>query len=130
MSLAKKILQKSAWSLRARFIGAEGIEPISLEKLEELSQMAYINLPKDEAEKKDLQKDISNIMYFTKMVRNSADPLKAASIYSVDLANSHENSSIPLREDRVTEGGDAEAILKNATLTQSGYFVSEKTVET
>jgi aspartyl-tRNA(Asn)/glutamyl-tRNA(Gln) amidotransferase subunit C len=37
--------------------------------------------------------------------------------------------SLPLREDVVCEGGDAEAVLANAPEQASGYFVVPKVVE-
>jgi len=38
-------------------------------------------------------------------------------------------ATLPLREDVVTEGGDASLILANAPLSRDGYFVVPKVVE-
>jgi aspartyl-tRNA(Asn)/glutamyl-tRNA(Gln) amidotransferase subunit C len=38
-------------------------------------------------------------------------------------------ATLPLREDVVTEGGDASLILANAPQTRDGYFVVPKVVE-
>ena len=37
--------------------------------------------------------------------------------------------ALPMREDVVTEGGDADAILANAPKARNGFFVTPKVVE-
>ena len=42
---------------------------------------------------------------------------------------STEAVTLPLREDRVTEGGDAWRVLSNAPRSERGFFVVPKVVE-
>jgi len=106
---------------------------ISKKKLESLAKMAFLELPKDEEKLKELQGDISNIIHFTQMVKQTTTASQANSMYDQkceqDLEAKTKNSRLEpvlrLRKDVITEGGNPENILRNAKITQSGYFVSQ-----
>jgi aspartyl-tRNA(Asn)/glutamyl-tRNA(Gln) amidotransferase subunit C len=45
------------------------------------------------------------------------------------MASAVENARLPMREDKVTDGGAPERVLKNAPKSEDGFFVVPKVVE-
>jgi len=57
------------------------------------------------------------------------EQLNEVDIDGVEPMTSAVAATLPLREDVVTEGGDAASILKNAPKAEDGFFVVPKVVE-
>jgi aspartyl-tRNA(Asn)/glutamyl-tRNA(Gln) amidotransferase subunit C len=45
------------------------------------------------------------------------------------MTSAVEGAKLPMREDKVTDGGNAAAVLKNAPKSEDGFFVVPKVVE-
>lgn len=57
------------------------------------------------------------------------EQLKEVDTSGVEPMTSVVATKLPLREDRVTEGGDPELVLKNAPQATAGFFTVPKVVE-
>ncbi len=57
------------------------------------------------------------------------DQLNEVDVEGVEPMTSAVAATLPLREDVVTDGGDADAVLANAPAEANGFFVVPKVVE-
>ena len=57
------------------------------------------------------------------------EQLKEIDTRGIEPMTSVVATKLPLRQDRVTEGGDAERVLKNAPHATAGFFTVPKVVE-
>jgi aspartyl-tRNA(Asn)/glutamyl-tRNA(Gln) amidotransferase subunit C len=85
-----------------------------------IARLARIAVPEDELE--PLAGELSHILGWIEQL-NEVDTEGVAPMTSVVAMR------LAWREDRVTDGGQAEAILANAPARQDGYFVVPKVVE-
>jgi aspartyl-tRNA(Asn)/glutamyl-tRNA(Gln) amidotransferase subunit C len=85
-----------------------------------IARLARIAVPEDELE--PLAGELSHILEWIEQL-NEVDTEGVAPMTSVVAMR------LAWREDRVTDGGQAEAILANAPARQDGYFVVPKVVE-
>ena len=76
----------------------------------------------DEQEIPHLQGEINAILDFV-------DALSAVDVEGVEPMTSVVPMSLPMREDRVTDGEIATQVLANAPLTEDGYFLVPKVIE-
>jgi aspartyl-tRNA(Asn)/glutamyl-tRNA(Gln) amidotransferase subunit C len=85
-----------------------------------IARLARIAVPEDELE--PLAGELSHILEWIEQL-NEVDTEGVAPMTSVVAMR------LAWRADRVTDGGQAEAILANAPARQDGYFVVPKVVE-
>jgi len=94
--------------------------PIDVETVRKVARLAHIREPEDRLAA--LAGELSSILQWIEQLNevntDGVEPMTSA----VALA-------LPLREDVVTEGGDAAAVLANAPKTRDGFFVVPKVVE-
>lgn len=94
------------------------LDPQTVRKV---ARLARLRLP--EARIAPLAGELSGIMAWIEQLQevdtDGVEPLTAAV----------SGARLPLREDVVTDGGDAEAILANAPARRDGFFVVPKVVE-
>jgi aspartyl-tRNA(Asn)/glutamyl-tRNA(Gln) amidotransferase subunit C len=57
------------------------------------------------------------------------EQLKEVNVEGVEPMTSVTPMKLPLREDKVTDGGDAKKVLMNAPQTEEGFFLVPKVVE-
>ena len=57
------------------------------------------------------------------------EQLKEVDVEGVEPMTSVTPMKLPLREDKVTDGGDAKKVLMNAPQTEEGFFLVPKVVE-
>jgi aspartyl-tRNA(Asn)/glutamyl-tRNA(Gln) amidotransferase subunit C len=76
----------------------------------------------DEAKVETLAAELSGILTWIEQL-NEVDTEGVAPMASTEAV------ALPMREDVVTEGGDAAAILANAPKSDRGFFVAPKVVE-
>jgi aspartyl-tRNA(Asn)/glutamyl-tRNA(Gln) amidotransferase subunit C len=76
----------------------------------------------DDGEIEHLRSEINSILGFI-------EQLKEANVEGVEPMTSVTPMKLLLREDKVTEGGDAARVLANAPQTEDGFFVVPKVVE-
>ena len=79
-------------------------------------------LREDESRLEPLAREISSILGWI-------EQLNEVDVEGVEPMASAESAKLPLREDVVTEGGDASKVLANAPRTIDGFFVVPKVVE-
>jgi aspartyl-tRNA(Asn)/glutamyl-tRNA(Gln) amidotransferase subunit C len=93
---------------------------IDIETVRRVAELAQLHEP--EARLAALASELSGILQWIEQLNevdtNGVEPMTSA----VALA-------MPMREDLVTDGGDAGAILANAPATRDGFFVVPKVVE-
>jgi aspartyl-tRNA(Asn)/glutamyl-tRNA(Gln) amidotransferase subunit C len=85
-----------------------------------IAHLARIAVDDDEIE--HLQGEINSILGFI-------EQLKEANVEGVEPMTSVTPMKLALREDKVTDGGDAARVLANAPQTEEGFFVVPKVVE-
>jgi aspartyl-tRNA(Asn)/glutamyl-tRNA(Gln) amidotransferase subunit C len=85
-----------------------------------VARLARIREPNERLE--PLAKELSGILGWI-------DQLNEVDVQGVEPMTSAVAAKLPLREDVVTEGGDAGAILSNAPADAAGFFVVPKVVE-
>ncbi len=85
-----------------------------------IAHLARIAIADGEIE--HLQSEINSILGFI-------EQLKEANVEGVEPMTSVTPMKLALREDKVTDGGDAARVLANAPQTESGFFVVPKVVE-
>ena len=94
--------------------------PIDVETVRKVARLAHIREPEDRLAA--LAGELSGILQWIEQLNevdtDGVEPMTSA----VALA-------LPMREDVVTEGGDAAAVLANAPKTRDGFFVVPKVVE-
>lgn len=101
--------QKTGWSM-------------SLDKdaVKRIARLARLKISDDQVE--PMRNELNNILTFV-------EQLKSVNTEGVEPMTSVVSMSLPLREDIVTDGGDAEPVLKNAPIREDGYFAVPKVVE-
>ena len=85
-----------------------------------VARLARIAEPEDRLE--PLAKELSGIL-------NWIEQLNEVDTDGVEPMTSAVATSLPMREDVVTEGGDPACVLANAPKTAGGFFVVPKVVE-
>ena len=94
--------------------------PIDAETVRKVARLAHIREPDNRLAA--LAGELSGILQWIEQLNevdtDGVEPMTSA----VALA-------LPMREDVVTEGGDAAAVLANAPKTRNGFFVVPKVVE-
>ena len=88
--------------------------------VKKVARLARIREPDEALE--PLARELSGIMQWI-------DQLAEVDTDGVEPMTGGAATSLPMREDVVTEGGDAEAILANAPKRIGGFFVVPKVVE-
>ncbi len=93
---------------------------IDAETVRKVAKLAHIRVPQERLA--PLAGELSGILQWIEQLNevdtDGAEPMSSA----VAVA-------LPMREDVVTEGGDAAAVLANAPKTRGGFFVVPKVVE-
>jgi aspartyl-tRNA(Asn)/glutamyl-tRNA(Gln) amidotransferase subunit C len=85
-----------------------------------IAHLARIAVADDEIE--HLRGEINSILGFI-------EHLKEANVEGVEPMTSVTPMKLAMREDKVTDGGDAARVLANAPQTEDGFFVVPKVVE-
>lgn len=85
-----------------------------------VAKLARIAEPEDRLE--PLAKELSGIL-------NWIEQLNEVDTDGVEPMTSAVHSTLPMREDVVTDGGDAQKVLANAPKAVNGFFVVPKVVE-
>jgi aspartyl-tRNA(Asn)/glutamyl-tRNA(Gln) amidotransferase subunit C len=85
-----------------------------------IAHLARIAVAEDEVE--HLQGELNAILDFVAQ-------LDEVDVTGVEPMTSVTPMKLPMREDKVTDGGDAGRILANAPQTEDGFFVVPKVVE-
>jgi aspartyl-tRNA(Asn)/glutamyl-tRNA(Gln) amidotransferase subunit C len=85
-----------------------------------VARLARIAVAEDEVPK--LKGELDAILAFV-------EELGEVEVSGVEPMTSVTPMRLPLREDRVTDGGDAARVLANAPATEQGFFVVPKVVE-
>ena len=93
---------------------------IDVETVRKVARLAHIREP--EARLEALAKELSGIMGWI-------EQLGEVDTTDVEPMTSAVKQALPMREDVVTEGGDAGVILANAPKSKDGFFVVPKVVE-
>jgi len=93
---------------------------IDVDTVRKVANLAQIREPDDRLEA--LAKELSGILQWIEQL-DEVDTTGVAPMTSAVAMPA------PMREDVVTEGGDAAAILANAPATRNGFFVVPKVVE-
>jgi aspartyl-tRNA(Asn)/glutamyl-tRNA(Gln) amidotransferase subunit C len=85
-----------------------------------IAHLARIKVEGGEIER--LQGDMNSILGFV-------EQLKEVNIDGVEPMTSVTPMKLPMREDKVTDGGDAKKVLMNAPATEEGFYLVPKVVE-
>jgi aspartyl-tRNA(Asn)/glutamyl-tRNA(Gln) amidotransferase subunit C len=85
-----------------------------------IAHLARIAIADGEIE--HLRSEINSILGFI-------EQLKEANVEGVEPMTSVTPMKLAMREDKVTDGGDAARVLANAPQTEDGFFVVPKVVE-
>jgi aspartyl-tRNA(Asn)/glutamyl-tRNA(Gln) amidotransferase subunit C len=85
-----------------------------------IAHLARIKVEDGEIE--HLQNEINSILGFV-------EQLKEVNVEGVEPMTSVTPMKLPMREDKVTDGGDAAKVLANAPQTAEGFFLVPKVVE-
>ena len=93
---------------------------IDVETVRKVAKLAHIRFP--EARLAPLAGELTGIMQWI-------EQLAEVDTDGVEPMTSAVAMGLPMREDVVTEGGDAAAILANAPEARGGFFVVPKVVE-
>jgi aspartyl-tRNA(Asn)/glutamyl-tRNA(Gln) amidotransferase subunit C len=93
---------------------------LSLEEVKKIAKLSRIKLAEGEVEK--YQGEINKIF-------NWIEQLQEVNTDNVEPMFSSERTSLPLREDEVTDGKKVESVLKNAPESKYGFFVVPKVIE-
>ena len=93
---------------------------IDVATVRRVARLAHIREPEDRLE--PLAGELNGIMGWI-------DQLNEVDVEGVEPMTSAVAATLPLREDVVTDGGDAGAILSNAPAKADGFFVVPKVVE-
>ncbi|MGH6990803.1 MAG: Asp-tRNA(Asn)/Glu-tRNA(Gln) amidotransferase subunit GatC [Stellaceae bacterium] len=94
--------------------------PLDKATVARIATLARIKLP--ESELPPMARELSHILEWIEQL-NEVDVTGVAPMASVV------HLKIPMRDDIVTDGGDADAILKNAPEVARGFFAVPKVVE-
>ena len=90
------------------------------EAVRKVASLAHLEIP--ESRLASLADELSGILAWIEQL-DEVDTDKVEPMTSAVAA------SLPMREDRVTDGGDAAAVLANAPAVREGFFVVPKVVE-
>ncbi|MDP3658563.1 Asp-tRNA(Asn)/Glu-tRNA(Gln) amidotransferase subunit GatC [Phenylobacterium sp.] len=93
---------------------------IDAETVRKVARLARIAQPEDRLE--PLARELSGIMAWI-------EQLNEVDTDGVEPMTSAEATVLPMRDDVVTEGGDAARVLANAPKSVDGFFVVPKVVE-
>ncbi|MDD3447186.1 MAG: Asp-tRNA(Asn)/Glu-tRNA(Gln) amidotransferase subunit GatC [Zavarzinia sp.] len=93
------------------------VDPATVKKIARLARIRV-----DEAELPALAEEVNGILHFV-------EQLQSVDVSGVEPLTSVVHRSLPLRDDVVTDGGDAEAVLKNAPDRMESFFTVPKVVE-
>ena len=93
---------------------------IDVATVRRVARLARLREPEERLE--PLARELSGIMGWI-------DQLNEVDVEGVEPMASAVAATLPLREDVVTDGGDADSILANAPAEASGFFVVPKVVE-
>ena len=93
---------------------------IDVATVRRVARLARIREPSERLE--PLAKELSSILGWI-------DQLNEVDVEGVEPMTSAVAAKLPMREDVVTDGGDADAILANAPAKADGFFVVPKVVE-
>ena len=85
-----------------------------------IAHLARIGVSEEETP--HLQREINAILAFV-------EALNAVDVEGVEPMTSVIPMTLPMRDDIVTDGGIAEAVLANAPLTEDGFFLVPKVIE-
>jgi aspartyl-tRNA(Asn)/glutamyl-tRNA(Gln) amidotransferase subunit C len=85
-----------------------------------IAHLARIKVEDGEIE--HLQNEINSILGFV-------EQLKEVNVEGIEPMTSVTPMKLPMREDKVTDGGDAAKVLANAPQTAEGFFLVPKVVE-
>ena len=85
-----------------------------------IAHLARIAVSEDEIE--HLQGELNSMLAFV-------EQLSEVNVEGVEPMTSVTPMEMKKRHDAVTDGGDAEAVMKNAPSTQDGYFLVPKVIE-
>ena len=88
--------------------------------VKKVASLARLRVPEDRLE--PLARELSDILQWI-------DQLSEVDTDGVEAMTSVVAAKLPLREDVVTEGGDAARVLANAPRADNGFFVVPKVVE-
>ncbi len=94
--------------------------PIDAETVRKVARLAHIRVPEDRLAA--LAGELSGILQWI-------EQLNEVDTDGVEPMTSAVAVALPMREDVVTEGGDAAAVLANAPKTRDGFFVAPKVIE-
>ncbi|MDQ2861407.1 MAG: Asp-tRNA(Asn)/Glu-tRNA(Gln) amidotransferase subunit GatC [Pseudomonadota bacterium] len=94
--------------------------PIDVETVRKVARLAHIREPEERLAA--LAGELSGILQWI-------EQLNEVDTDGVEPMTSAVAVVLPMREDVVTEGGDARAVLANAPKTRDGFFVVPKVVE-
>lgn len=90
------------------------------EKVLEIARLARIAITPTEAD--ELMIDLKSILAF-------AGTLNEVDVSGVEPMTSVVHMKLPMRRDVVSEGGDTDAVLRNAPAVADGYFLVPKVLE-
>ena len=85
-----------------------------------IATLARIKVPESELE--PLARELTKILTWI-------EQLNEVDVSGVEPMTSVAHMTMPMREDKVTDGGDRDAILKNAPQAARGFFAVPKVVE-
>ncbi len=94
--------------------------PIDAETVRKVARLAHIREPEDRLEA--LAGELSGILQWIEQL-NEVDTDRVEPMTSAVAV------ALPMREDVVSEPGDAAAVLANAPKTRDGFFIVPKAVE-
>lgn len=94
--------------------------PINKDTVTKVSNLARIKI--DEKQLNTVSSELDSVMEWI-------DTLNEVNTDGVDPVANVTGQKLPLREDKVTDGGYSEKVLNNAPEKESGFFVVPKVVE-
>ena len=94
--------------------------PINKDTVTKVSNLARIKI--DEKQLNKVSGELDSVMEWI-------DTLNEVNTDGVDPVANVTGQKLPLREDKVTDGGYSEKVLNNAPEKESGFFVVPKVVE-
>lgn len=93
---------------------------VTNQDVKKVARLARIALPEDQVE--PMTDELNNIL-------NWIEQLGEVDVEGVDPMTSVVETSLPMREDVVTDGGIQDKVLANAPKSEDGFFVVPKVVE-
>lgn len=93
---------------------------VTKQDVQKVARLARIALPEDQVE--PMTDELNNIL-------NWIEQLGEVDVEGVEPMTSVVETSLPMREDVVTDGGIQDKVLANAPKSEDGFFVVPKVVE-